>query len=93
MHATRRIRMDLTPLRTSPQFRLLFAGGLVTSLGSMVTYVALPFQVAELTGSFVAVGLIGVAELVPLVAFGLYGGSLADRLDKRRLVIAGEIAA
>lgn len=93
MHAKRRIRMDLTPLRTSPQFRLLFAGGLVTSLGSMVTYVALPFQVAELTGSFVAVGLIGVAELVPLVVFGLYGGSLADRLDKRHLVIAGEIAA
>ena len=91
--AERRIRIDLTPLRSSPQFRLLFAGGLVTYLGSMVTYVALPFQVAELTGSFVAVGLIGVAELVPLVIFGLYGGSLADRLDKRRLVVAGEIAA
>lgn len=89
----RRIRIDLTPLRTSPQFRLLFIGGFVTYLGSMITYVALPFQVAELTGSFVAVGLIGVAELVPLVLFGLYGGSLADRLDKRRLVILGEIAS
>lgn len=85
--------MDLTPLRTQSGFRRFFLGGLVTSLGSMVTYVAIPFQVAELTDSFIAVGLIGLAELVPLVVFGLYGGSLADRLDRRRLVIAGELAA
>jgi len=89
----RRIRIDLTPLRTSPQFRLLFAGGLITYLGSMVTYVAIPFQVAELTGSYIAVGLIGLAEIAPLVFFGLYGGSLADRLDKRRVVVIGEVAA
>lgn len=87
------MRIDLTPLRTSSQFRLLFAGGLITYLGSMVTYVAIPFQVAELTGSYIAVGLIGLAELVPLVLFGLYGGSLADRLDKRRVVVIGEIAS
>jgi len=93
MPAKRRIRVDLTPLRIYPQFRLLFAGGLVTSMGSMITYVAIPYQVAEITGSYVAVGLIGLAELVPLVVFGLYGGSLADRLDKRRVVIAGEVAA
>lgn len=85
--------MDVTPLRQRGPFRLLFAGGMVTSLGSMVTYVAIPFQVAQLTGSFVAVGLIGLAELVPLVVFGLYGGSLADRVDRRRLVIGGEVAA
>lgn len=59
----------------------------------MVTYVALPFQIAELTGSYVAVGVIGLVELVPLVVFGLYGGSLADRIDRRRMIIAGEIAA
>ena len=93
MATRRRIRIDLTPLRTSPQFRLLFAGGLITYLGSMVTYVAIPFQVAELTGSYVAVGLIGLAEIAPLVFFGLYGGSLADRLDKRRVVVIGEVAA
>lgn len=87
------LALDLTPLRENRQFRLLFAGGLVTSLGSMVTYVAIPFQVAQITGSYVAVGLIGLAELVPLVVFGLYGGSLADRLDKRRVVLAGEAAA
>jgi MFS family permease len=87
------VRIDLTPLRTLPAFRRLFIGGLVTSLGSMVTYVAIPFQVAELTDSFIAVGLIGLAELVPLIVFGLYGGSLADRVDRRLLVVGGEIAA
>ena len=91
--AMRAIRIDLTPLRRSPAFRTFFAGGLITSLGSMVTYVAIPFQIAELTGSFVAVGLIGLAELVPLVVFGLYGGSLADRVDRRIMVIAGELAS
>jgi MFS family permease len=90
---SRRVRIDLTPLRTQPAFRRLFIGGLVTSLGSMVTYVAIPFQVAELTDSFIAVGLIGLVELVPLVVFGLYGGSLADRVDRRILVVGGEIAA
>ena len=89
----RGVRIDLTPLRTLPAFRRLFIGGLVTSLGSMVTYVAIPFQVAELTDSFIAVGLIGLAELVPLIVFGLYGGSLADRVDRRLLVVGGEIAA
>ncbi|MGI9196746.1 MAG: MFS transporter [Candidatus Nanopelagicales bacterium] len=93
MSARRSIQVDLSPLRRYPQFRYLFAGGFITSLGSMFTYVAIPFQVAELTDSFLAVGLIGVAELVPLIVFGLYGGSLADRIDKRRMVLAGEAAA
>jgi MFS family permease len=85
-----RTRIDITPLRTSRDFRLIFASGLVTYLGSMITYVALPFQVAQLTGSFVAVGLIGLAELVPLIVFGLYGGALADSVDRRVMVIATE---
>lgn len=86
-------RIDLTPLRESPDFRRIFISGLVTYLGSMITYVAIPFQVAELTGSFVAVGLIGLAELVPLVVFGLYGGALADTVNRRTMVLATEIAA
>ncbi len=90
---TRRVRLDLSPLRNSRGFRTLFTGGVITSLGSMVTYVALPFQIAELTGSYVAVGVIGLFELVPLLVFGLYGGSLADRIDRRRMIVAGEIAA
>lgn len=84
--------MDITPLRESRDFRIIFSSGLITFLGSMITYVALPFQVAQLTGSFVAVGLIGLVELVPLVIFGLYGGALADSVDRRVIVIATEIA-
>ncbi len=89
----RRWRVDVTPLRTSRDFRLLFSSGLVTNFGSMITYVVIPFQVATLTGSFVAVGLIGLFELVPLIVFGLYGGALADSVDRRVMVIATEAAA
>jgi MFS family permease len=87
----RRTRLDITPLRTSRDFRLLFTGGAVSFLGSMVTYVALPFQVYELTGSTLAVGLLGVAELLPLILFGLYGGALADAVDRRRMVLTAEL--
>ena len=80
------------PLRTSRDFRLLFFGGSVSFFGSMVTYVAVPFQVYELTGSTVAVGMLGVAELLPLIAFGLWGGALADAVDRRRMVLATEPA-
>lgn len=93
MSAASRWRVDITPLRTSRGFRLVFASGLVTYLGSMMTYVAIPFQVAELTDSYLAVGLIGLAELLPLVAFGLYGGALADRVDRRLMVVCTEIGS
>ena len=83
----RALRMDTTPLRTSRDFRLLFAAGTVFYLGAMVTYVAIPYQVYTLTGSNFAVGAIGLVELVPLVVFGLYGGALADHVDRRRLLI------
>ena len=76
------LRLDLTPLRTSRDFRLLFAAGTVFYLGAMVTYVAIPFQIYALTGSNFAVGAIGIVELVPLVVFGLYGGALADHVDR-----------
>ena len=85
--------MDLTPLRSSRDFRLLFTSRAVTYLGSMMTMVAIPFQVAELSGSYVAVGVIGLVEVVPLVVFGLYGGALADRLDRRTMAVATELAA
>lgn len=56
----------------------------------MITYVAAPYQIKELTGSYVAVGIIGVLEIIPLVIFGLYGGTLADRVDRKHVVIATE---
>ncbi|MFG2023370.1 MFS transporter [Streptomyces sp. NPDC048825] len=78
---------DLAPWRTSPDFRRLWVAGIVTNFGSFLTFVALPVQMKELTGSAVAVGAIGAAELVPLIVFGLYGGALADALDKRKLIL------
>ncbi|WP_374106177.1 MFS transporter [Kitasatospora sp. RG8] len=88
----RSLRPDLTPWRSSRDFRLLWLSGCVTSLGSFLTYVAVPLQIKELTGSSVAVGLVGAFELVPLVVFGLWGGALADALDRRRLVLFSEAA-
>jgi len=88
----RRSRVDTTPWHTSRDFRLLFVGGSISRLGSMVTYVALPLQVKQLTGSFVLVGVLGLVELAPLVVFGLYGGALADAVDRRRMVLVTELA-
>ena len=85
-----RLRADLTPLRTSRDFRLLYASRSVTGLGTDAAEVALLVQAKQLTGSTVAVGLLGAVELAPLVVFGLYGGVLADRLDRRRLIVACE---
>jgi MFS family permease len=79
--------MDVTSLRTSRDFRLLFLAGTVFYFGAMVSYVAIPFQIYTLTGSNFAVGAVGLVELVPLVVFGLYGGALADHVDRRRLLI------
>jgi len=86
-----RWRIDLSPLRVSRDFRLLFWSGVVSYLGSMFTFVAVPLQAQQLTGSFVVVGLLGLVEIVPIVVFGLWGGALADHLD-RRLMILGAAA-
>jgi MFS family permease len=82
----RRGAADLAPLRSSRDFRLLLPSRTVTFLGSQATEVAVLVQARQLTGSATAVGLLGAAELVPLVAFGLYGGALADRVDRRRMI-------
>ena len=84
----RALRVDVTPLRTSRDFRLLWAGGTIFYLTGMVSYVAIPFQIYRLTGSNFAVGAVGFVELVPLIVFGLYGGALADHVDRRRLLVA-----
>src|SRR3954470_24022986 len=83
----RALRMDLGPFREHRDFRLLLLAGTVFYLGGMMTYVAIPFQIYQLTHSNFAVGAIGLAELVPLVVFGLYGGALADHVDRRRLLV------
>jgi MFS family permease len=83
--------MDLTPLRRHHDYRLLYVSQFVSFLGSMFTYVALPYQVYQLTRSSLAVGLLGLAELFPLLLTAFVGGALADAVDRRRLVIATDI--
>jgi MFS family permease len=82
--------VDLTPLRVSREYRQLYVAGLITAVGSQATYVTIPFQLKELTHSTLDVGALGLVELVPLVLFGLYGGVLADRMNRRRLIIVME---
>ena len=82
----RKYAIDLTPIKKYRDFKLLFTAGLFSYFGSMITFVALPFQIKELTGSFWAVGLIGVVEIIPLIVFGLYGGVLADYLDRKKMI-------
>jgi len=84
--------MDTTPLRQSRDFRLLFTAGTVFYFGAMMTYVAIPYQLYTITGSNIAVGLVGLVELFPLIVFGLYGGALADHVDRRRLLIGCGLA-
>lgn len=91
--ASSRWRIDASPLRVSRDFRLLFASGVVSYLGSMFTFVAVPLQAQQLTGSYVVVGLLGLVEVVPIVVFGLWGGAIADHYDRRRVIIAAEIGA
>ena len=78
--------IDISPLKKSKDFSLLWAAGLISYFGSMITYVAVPFQIKELTNSYVAVAVSGLIEIVPLVIFGLYGGVLADSLDRKKLI-------
>ncbi|HYZ11946.1 MAG TPA: MFS transporter [Actinomycetota bacterium] len=92
----RRTVLDLTPLRISRDFRLLWFGELVSHTGRHIAMVALPFQVYDLTESPLAVGVIGLVQFVPLVLFSLVGGAVADAVDRRRLLLvsqAGSMAA
>lgn len=87
-----RIAVDTTPLRESRDLRLLLAGNVVSGLGTQAALVALPYQVYVETRSAFLTGLIGAAELIPLVTLSLLGGALADRHDRRRLLLLDQIA-
>ena len=83
----RRVALDLSPVRVSRGYRNLLIGDAVSVIGTQVTAVAIPLQVYAQTKSAAAVGLVGVAGLVPLIVLGLYGGAVADAVDRRRLVL------
>ena len=87
----RRLAVDFTPLRASRDLRLLIGGNLVTALGTQIALVALPYQVYTQTGSAFLTGLLGAVELLPLVTMSLLGGALADRTDRRRLLLGVQV--
>lgn len=88
----RNILVDITPLRESIPYRWLYSGLAFAWFGRQLTIVAVPFQVYELTGSTLAVGLIGLAQLVPLLVTSLIGGAIADAMDRKRLLLVSQIA-
>jgi MFS family permease len=90
---SRHILMDLSPLRRSRDFRALIGGVGVSTLGAQLTSVAVPFQVYAITRSSLYVGLVSLAQLFPLIFGSLLGGSLADSVDRRRLLLIVEALA
>jgi len=78
--------MDTRPLR-EPAFRRLWVSTAITAVGSQLTTVAVPKQIFDITGSSAYVGLTGVFGLVPLLVFGLWGGAIADALDRRTVIL------
>jgi MFS family permease len=87
-----RVAIDTRPLRSSPSFRWLWLGQTVSYIGSQVVGVAVPYQVYQLTGSTLAVGLVSFVELLPLLTLTLIGGAIADAVDRRRLLLWTEAA-
>src|ERR1700679_4048123 len=87
VHVANRFLIDLTPLRTSRDFRRLFAGQTISMIGSQLTAVAIAFQVYSLTDSSFQVGAVSLAQLVPFVAGALVGGALGDAIDRRRVLV------
>src|ERR671932_1059033 len=86
----RRVTVDLTVLRESRDLRLVVVGEALSGLGTQAALVAIPFQVYVLTRSAALVGLLGIVELGPLIAASLLGGAIADRVDRRRVLLAAQ---
>jgi MFS family permease len=90
----RRHRIDLTPLRASPDFRRLFVGQALSEFGTQITFVAVPLQVYVRTRSTAMVGLLALCETLPLIVLPIVGGAIADAVERRRfLMMAQAIAA
>jgi MFS family permease len=87
----RRLIVDITPLRESPRFRILYLAQLLASIGRQITVVAVPYQVYILTESTLAVGALGIAQLIPLMVVSIIGGAVADAFDRRVLLVAGHL--
>lgn len=86
----RRLALDTRPLAV-PAYRRLLLGQSAALVGTMVTETAVPVQIYRMSHSSLYVGLTGLAGVVPIVAFGLYGGAIADSMDRRRLSVAASL--
>jgi MFS family permease len=89
----RSLAIDLGPLRRHRDFRLRTIAASVSAFGAYFTMIAVPIQIMRLTGSTVAVGLVAAAEFFPIIAVGLLGGAVADRFDRRKVVLISELGA
>jgi MFS family permease len=82
-----RLLADIRPLRESPPFRRLWIGVTLSSIGGAMTGFAVVLQVYDLTHSAFAVGVLGLTRMIPTLGVGLFGGSLADATDRRKLAL------
>ena len=87
----RRVLLDITPLRESRPYRLLYLGTVTSGIGAQLATTAIALQIYHLTGSSFAVGLVGLYALVPIVVLGLYGGAILDTRDRRTVALVGGI--
>ena len=83
--------VDPAPLRLDRDFRLLWIGQAISTVGRMITLVVLPYQVYVLTGDILAVGALSLVQLVPILIFALGGGAVADAVDRRRLLLVTQV--
>ncbi|HEY4945139.1 MAG TPA: MFS transporter [Candidatus Limnocylindrales bacterium] len=83
----RRLIVDVEPLRRDRDFRYLWMGQVVSGLGRQVTSIVLPYQLYVLTGTPLAIGALALVQVVPIMAFSLGGGVVADAVDRRRLLL------
>lgn len=89
----RRIFLDTAPLRSDRDYRWLWSGQVVSGMGNQITRIALPYQVYVLTGSTLAIGALSLVQLIPILVFALGAGSLADVVDRRRLLMATQVGS
>ena len=82
---------DITPIKESPSFRRLWLGASVAAIGTQLTLVAVSLEVYRLTQESFYVGLLGIFALVPLVIAGLYGGSISDAYDRRKVALIASL--
>ncbi|MCC9195722.1 MFS transporter [Arthrobacter sp. zg-Y820] len=86
-----RLLADLSPLRESPEYRRLWTGTALSAVGTQLTLVAVSLEVYSLTSSSFYVGLLGLVGLIPLIVAGLYGGSIVDAYDRRKVALLSSV--